>query len=395
MNGYLRSDGRKGIRNHVVVAYLVECAHHVARAIAAPFEEDGVQLIGFPGCYPSEYALAMMKRLCTHPNVGAVLLVSLGCEEFKRGELKRTIAASGRPVEIAVIQEAGGTRETTEKGRDWVRRTLVDLASAPRVALYPADLVIGTKCGGSDGTSGITANPAIGVASDLVVDGGGVSMFEELGELFGCEHHMAGRAASPGVGAAILEAMDKAKRYYQEIEHGSFGGGNITGGLSTVEEKSIGAYAKSGTRPIVGVLKPGTLPPRPGLYLMDMVSDGGVKFGYPNINDTATIVEMIACGCHLILFSTGRGSVIGSAIAPVIKICANPETFRRLRDDMDIDAGRILDGEATLGDVGREIHEQILAVAAGQKTRSEALGHQEFVLTYKTFEPLGPHCLPA
>ena len=395
MKGYLRSDGRKGIRNYVVVAYLVECAHHVARAIAAPFEEDGVQLIGFPGCYPSEYALAMMKQLCTHPNVGAVLLVSLGCEEFKRGELKRAIAASGRPVEIAVIQEAGGTRETTAKGRDWVRRTLVDLVSAPRVALYPADLVIATKCGGSDGTSGITANPAIGVASDLVVDGGGVSMFEELGELFGCEHHMAGRAASPGVGAAILEAMDKAKRYYQEIEHGSFGGGNITGGLSTVEEKSIGAYAKSGTRPIVGVLKPGTLAPRPGLYLMDMVSDGGVKFGYPNINDTATIVEMIACGCHLILFSTGRGSVVGSAIAPVIKICANPETFRRLRDDMDIDAGRILDGDATLGDVGREIHEQILVVAAGQKTRSEALGHQEFVLTYKTFEPLGPHCLPA
>jgi altronate hydrolase len=206
---------------------------------------------------------------------------------------------------------------------------------------------------------------------------------------------MAGRAASPGVGAAILKAMDKAKRYYQEIEHGSFGGGNITGGLSTVEEKSIGAYAKSGTRPIVGVLKPGTLPPQPGLYLMDMVSDGGVRFGYPNINDTATIVEMIACGCHLILFSTGRGSVVGSAIAPVIKICANPETFRRLRDDMDVDAGRLLDGEATLADIGREIHDQILAVAAGQKTRSEALGHQEFVLTYKTFEPLGPHCLPA
>src|SRR5216683_2495487 len=134
MIGYLRSDGRKGIRNYIVVAYLVECAHHVARAIAAPFEADGVQLIGFPGCYPSEYALAMMKRLCTHPNVGAVLLVSLGCEEFKRGELKRAIAASGRPVEIAVIQEAGGTRETTMTGRDWVRRTLAGLVAAPRVA---------------------------------------------------------------------------------------------------------------------------------------------------------------------------------------------------------------------------------------------------------------------
>src|SRR5438477_13166158 len=113
MIGYLRKDGRKGIRNYVVVAYLVECAHHVARAMAAPFEDEAVQLIGFPGCYPSEYALAMMKRLCTHPNVGAVLLVSLGCEEFKRSELKRAIAASGRPVDVAVIQESGGTRETT------------------------------------------------------------------------------------------------------------------------------------------------------------------------------------------------------------------------------------------------------------------------------------------
>src|SRR5258708_18512780 len=130
MIGYLRSDGRKGIRNHVVVAYLVECAHHVARAIAAPFEEDSVQLIGFPGCYPSEYALAMMKRLCTHPNVGAVLLFSLGCEECKRGELKHAIAASGPPVEIAPVHVARGTPRPTAKGRARGRRTLRDLASA-------------------------------------------------------------------------------------------------------------------------------------------------------------------------------------------------------------------------------------------------------------------------
>jgi altronate dehydratase large subunit len=393
MMGYLRSDGRKGIRNYVLVAYLVECAHHVARAIAAPFEEEGVQLIGFPGCYPSRYAEAMMEQLCTHPNVGAVLLVSLGCEEFNRTQLRATIAGSGRPVEVTVIQDCGGTRETTARGRDWVRQALAEIARVERVALGPAELVIGTKCGGSDGTSGITANPAIGAAVDLIVDHGGTAMFEELGELFGCERHMAERAASPGVAAAILAAMAKATRYYQELEHGSFGGGNITGGLSTVEEKSIGAYAKSGTRPIVGVLKPGTRPPRPGLYLMDMVSDGGVRFGYPNINDTATIIEMIACGCHLILFSTGRGSVVGSAIAPVVKICANPETFRKLRDDMDIDAGGILDGERTVPEIGREIFDRALAVGAGDRTCSEALGHQEFQLTYKSFEPLGPACL--
>jgi altronate hydrolase len=395
MQGYLRQDGRKGIRNYLLVAYLVECAHHVARAIAAPFSEDGVQLVGFPGCYPSEYAFTMMKRLCTHPNVGGVLLVSLGCEEFRRSALERAIAATGRPVETLVIQESGGTAGTTRRGRDWVRATLAALAATPRVPLAVSDLVIGTECGGSDGTSGITANPAIGAAIDRVIDAGGSGMFEETCELIGCEHHMARRAATPELGREIVRAVEKADRYYRDLEHGSFGGGNIAGGLSTIEEKSIGAYAKSGTRPIVGLLKPGTQPTRPGLYLMDMVNDGEVRFGIPNINDTATVIELIACGCHMVLFSTGRGSVVGSAIAPVIKVCANPETYRKLEGDMDVDAGRILEGRAGIQEVGAEIFQLIERVASGEPTKSEALGHQEFILTYKTFEPLGPSCLPA
>jgi len=394
MQGYLRKDGRKGIRNHVAVAYLVECAHHVARAIASSFEEEGVQLIGFPGCYPSDYAFGMMKQLCTHPNVGAVLLVSLGCEEFRRSELAELVAQSGRPVKIAVIQESGGTKGTIALGRDWVRKALAAIADVPRVPMSFADLLVGTECGGSDGTSGITANPAIGVAVDHLIDNGGSAMFEETCELLGCEAHMAGRAATPELGREILRVMRKADDYYRDLEHGSFGGGNITGGLSTIEEKSIGAYAKSGTRPIAGLLTPGVLPPRPGLYLMDMVNDGGVRFGIPNINDTATVVEMIACGCHMVLFSTGRGSVVGSAIAPVIKVCANPITYRKLSEDMDVDAGRILEGRAGLAEVGLEIFEMIRDVASGAQTKSEALGHQEFILTYKTFEPLGPSCLP-
>jgi altronate dehydratase large subunit len=394
MQGYLRQDGRKGIRNHVAVAYLVECSHHVARSIASAFEDEQVQLIGFPGCYPSDYAFSMMKQLCTHPNVGAVLLVSLGCEEFRRGELAKLIAESGRPVHIAVIQERGGTRGTTAYGRDWVKRTLATLADTPKVPLEFSDLIVGTECGGSDGTSGITANPAIGIAVDHLIDHGSTGMFEETCELLGCETHMAQRAVTPELGKEIMRIMRKADDYYRDLEHGSFGGGNITGGLTTIEEKSIGAYAKSGTRPITGLLKPGILPPRPGLYLMDMVNDGGVRFGIPNINDTATVVELIACGCHMVLFSTGRGSVVGSAIAPVIKVCANPHTYRKLTEDMDVDAGRILEGRGSLPEVGLEIFEMIQDVASGAQTKSEALGHQEFILTYKTFEPLGPSCLP-
>ena len=207
MLGYLRPDGRKGIRNYVLVAYLVECAHHVARAIATPFEGEGVQLIGFPGCYPSPYAEDVMHKLCSHPNVGAVLLVSLGCEEFDRTGLRKRIEAAGRRVDTLVIQQSGGTSKTVETGRAWVREAVAALEAVPRAPMEPSELVVGTKCGGSDGTSGITANPAVGVAVDHLVDAGGTAMFEELGELLGCEQHMAGRAALPSRAAPNVEAV--------------------------------------------------------------------------------------------------------------------------------------------------------------------------------------------
>jgi len=392
--GYLRQDGRKGIRNYLLVAYLVECAHHVARAIATPYAEDGAQLIGFPGCYPNAYAQDMMEALCTHPNVGAVLLISLGCEQMNRPKLLDRIERSGRRAKLLVIQKEGGTRSSIDLGKRWIEDTLSELEQMPRVAFGVEDLVIGTECGGSDACSGITANPAIGAACDRVIDAGGSAIFEELGELFGCEQHMAARAATPELGEAIKAAMAKAWRHYAALDQSSFGGGNITGGLSTIEEKSIGAYAKSGTRPIVGMIRPGVSPPKPGLYIMDMIPDDEVKWGFANINDNATITEQIACGAHITLFSTGRGSVVGSAIAPVIKICSNPDTYHRLEEDMDVNAGGIIERGASIDQIGGEIFKLIQHVAAGQRTKSEALGHQEFILGYKSFEPLGPSCLP-
>jgi altronate hydrolase len=188
--------------------------------------------------------------------------------------------------------------------------------------------------------------------------------------------------------------MEKAARYYATLGYGSFAVGNAEGGLTTIEEKSLGAYAKSGASAISGLIKPGDVPPAAGLYLLDVVPDGEVRFGFPNINDNAELAELIACGAHLILFTTGRGSVVGSAISPVIKVCANPETYRTLEDDMDVDAGRILEGRATLGEVGNEIVDLIVALGNGAQSKSEELGHQEFILTYKAFEPIGPACLP-
>jgi len=393
--GFLRQDGRKGIRNTILVVYLVECAHHVAREIVYPYRKQGVHLIGFSGCYPNQYAFDMMARLCTHPNTGAVLLVSLGCESFDRRGLQQLVSESGRPVETLVIQERGGTLTTVDQGLAWLQETLTELEeAATRVPMSVDELVVGAICGGSDATSGITANPAIGRCFDLLVENNASAIFEEGGELIGCEQIMADRAVTPALGEEILSTMEKTAHYYTTMGHGSFAVGNADGGLTTVEEKSMGAYAKSGSSPIRGLIKPGDVPPAGGLYLLDIVPDGGARFGFPNINDNAEIAELIACGAHLTLFSTGRGSVVGSAISPVVKVCANPETYRRMAGDMDVDAGRILEGEATLDEVGREIFAHVLDVAGGAQTKSESLGHQEFVLTYKSFEPIGPACLP-
>ncbi|GGY14805.1 hydrolase [Massilia dura] len=392
--GYLRADGRKGIRNVVVVVYTVECAHHVARLVVNAFHGQPVHLIGFPGCYPNDYADRMMKQLVTHPNVGAALIVALGCESFNRRGLEETVAAGGRPVHTITIQENRGTRTSVADGVEWVRWALDALAAQPRVPMRLDELVVATICGGSDSTSGITANPAVGVAFDQLVEAGATCIFEETGELVGCEFHMKRRAATPELGDAIVRCVDKAARYYTVLGHGSFAPGNADGGLTTQEEKSLGAYAKSGASPISGILKPGDVPGAGGLYLLDVVPDGEVRFGFPNISDNAEIVELLSCGAHVTLFTTGRGSVVGSAIAPVIKVCANPATYERLAEDMDVNAGRILTGQASLQQVGTEIVELVARVANGEPTCSEALGHQEFILTYKQFEPSGPGCFP-
>jgi len=321
-------------------------------------------------------------------------LLSLGCESFKRTELADAIAESGRPVETLVIQQSGGTRKTIEQGRKLVEQILARMADVPRAPLEMREFIVGTICGGSDATSGITANPGVGRAFDRLVREGASGIFEETSELIGCEAIMAERAVTPELGTILENAVAKAAAYHTVLGHGSFATGNAEGGLTTQEEKSMGAYAKSGASRISGLLKPGDVPPVGGLYLLDVVPDGEVRFGFPNINDNAEIAELIACGSHVILFTTGRGSVVGSAISPVIKVCANPETYRRMSDDMDVDAGKILEGRGTLDSVGGEIFDLSLAVARGAASKSEALLHQEFVLTYKSFEPIGPSCLP-
>ena len=392
MTGWLRSDGRKGIRNTIVVVYLVECAHHVSRQIAKRYDETEVQVIGFPGCFPSAYAGHIMERLCTHPNVGGVLLVSLGCENFKKKSLMAAVQASGRPVHLVGIQDIGGTNKAVAEGRRWIDETLDEIAKLPKVSINPSDLVIGTICGGSDGTSGITGNPATGRAFDRLLEQGATCIFEETGELIGCEYIMADRMRDQSKRDEMIATVQKAAYYYDAMGYGSFSQGNADGGLSTIEEKSLGAYAKSGSSLIDGIIKPGEQPPSNGLYLMDVVPDDAPKYGYPNINDNAEIIELIACGAQVVVFVTGRGSVVGSAISPVLKVCANPVTYERMAEDMDVNAGRILNHDATLDDVGEEISNKIFALASGEQSASEAMGHCEFVLTYKSDTAIPPSC---
>ena len=389
MKGYLRKDGRKGIRNIVVVSYLVECAHHVASRIAQHYQEEGqVHLIGFSGCAPNDYAERLMQQLCTHPNVGAVLLVSLGCENFQRQRLLQNIKQSGRKGQLIVIQEEGGTRASIEKGIAIVGTMLHQIADTPQVEVTWGDLMVGTVCGGSDGYSGITANPSVGAAFDWLVDQGATCIFEEPGELIGCETLLRDRAATPELGQRLYNCIVKADKYYKQMGHDSFSAGNATGGLTTIEEKSLGSYCKSGSRQIQGLTYPGIRPDTPGLWMMDVVPDGEARWGFPNINDNAEIMEMAACGCQMVLYTTGCGSVAGSAIAPIIKVCSNPVTYQHMTDDMDINAGAIVTEGLTFEDIRQLLLTLIQHTASGQLTKSETLGHREYSLGYKSF-----HCI--
>jgi altronate hydrolase len=318
----------------------------------------------------------------------------LGCESFNRKRLLENIASSGRPVKLVGIQAIGGTKKAIDDGVAFVSSALDQVKQVPVVALDVTELSVGVVSGGSDATSGITANPAAGKAFDIIVEKGGTAIFENIGEMIGLDNMISDRGVTPELKDELKKAMEKSARYYTVMGHGSFAPGNAEGGLTTQEEKGIGAYYKSGTAPISGMIKPADLPPHRGLYLMDIVPDGEPRFGFPNPNDSSEIAELIASGALCVLFTTGRGSVVGSAISPVIKICANPDTYERMQDDMDINAGKILYGEATVAEVGEEIYAKILDLESGGQSCSEELGHQEFVLGYKTFEPIGPSCLP-
>ncbi len=381
--GYLRPDGRKGVRNITLVVYTVECSKFVAHSIA--HGEENVHVIGFPGCYDNAYAIRILLALARHPNIGAVLTVGLGCEYTQPARISSVVEDSGRPTAHFFIQETGGTADSIDKGKRLVRQLREEsMASAKRVSMGFRDLVVGSECGGSDATSGLAGNPVVGRFFDKLVDAGGIAVFEEIVEQIGLRDILLSRARDEVVRDLLGKTYDKAEHYCREVRQYSAAPGNFAGGLTTIEEKSLGAFAKSGSQPIEGVLKVAEKPPGTGLWLLDSVPDKHfMQFGYTNPNDSEGIMDLICSGAQIILFVTGRGSVIGSPIAPLIKVTGNSRTYSRLGGDMDFNAGRILSGELSLDEASVELAKLVASVADGAMSKAEELGHREYFIPYK------------
>ena len=380
--GYLRKDGRKGIRNLLLVIYTVQCAEFVAHEVARG--EPDTHVIGFPGCFDNDYAIRLMLALARHPNIGGVLAIGLGCEYTQPARIAEVVRDLGRPAESFFIQDKGGTSSSIAHGKSLLASLRRSIADVPRVPMGWSDLVVGSECGGSDGTSGLAGNPVVGCFFDHLVDRGGTAIFEETVEMIGLREILARRGKTPEVQRQLLETYDKAERYSRSVRQYSISPGNFAGGLTTIEEKSMGALSKSGSRAIEGVIRVAEQPPAPGLWLLDSVPDESfMQFGYTNPNDTEGIMDLISAGAHIVLFVTGRGSVIGSPIAPLIKITGNSGTFQRMKQDIDFDAGCVLDGSKTLDEAAHALEEIVKGVAEGARTKPEALGHREYFIMYK------------
>jgi altronate hydrolase len=317
--------------------------------------------------------------------VGAVLAVGLGCEYTRPDKIAEVVRASGRPAEWFWIQEAGGTRRSVERGKEIVQRMRAEIAGlVPRVPMTLADLTVGAECGGSDGTSGLAGNPTVGACFDRLVDAGGRAIFEETVEMIGLKPTLLARAAHEDVRRHLAAAYDKAESYCRRVRQWSVSPGNFAGGLTTIEEKSMGAFAKSGSRPIQGVLKVAQSPSGPGLWLLDSVPDAHfMDFGFTNPNDTEGLMDLISAGSQIVFLVTGRGSVVGAPIAPLIKVTGNSKTYQHMIEDMDFDAGRVLAGDWTLEEAGDELLNLVVRVAAGERSKPEALGHREYFVMYK------------
>ncbi|MEA3253934.1 MAG: UxaA family hydrolase [Chloroflexota bacterium] len=370
--GYPRPDGSVGSRNYVGIIPTVVCASAAVRQISESVNGT-VPFIHHQGCAltPQDQALVTrtLANLGRNPNLASVLLVSLGCEPIDIDEVADEIAKSGKPVARLVIQKVGGTIATVAEGTRITMQMVSDASCIKRERFDDSYLVFGSECGGSDTSSGLGSNPAIGAAFDLLIKKGGTAFFSETTELIGAEHLLARRAVSPEVGQRITDTVQRYEKRFLDAGVDMRGTnptrGNIEGGLTTIEEKSLGAMAKGGTAPIQGVYEYGERPEGKGLYIVDGP-------GY----DAPSLTCLAAAGANILFFSTGRGTPLGCPFVPVIKVTANGGTYERMKDNMDIYAD--LSSSRSMEELGQILFQEALDVASGKRTRAEILDQSRY-----------------
>ena len=373
--GYRRPDGKFGSRNLVAVIPSVICANDVAQAICRQVQGT-IGYFHHQGCcqLPSDLkrVTQVLLNLGLSPNVGAALIVSLGCEGTDHQRIYEEIKASGKPVEIIHIQELGGTSRAIQAGIDAAQSLVMQISGQQRETADISNVIMAIKCGGSDTTSGMASNCVVGYVADKLGDLGATVIFGETTEFLGGEHILAKRAVggeNGPVGKKIYEIVDRMEKRAKAIGEDMRGGqptpGNIAGGLSSIEEKSLGAIVKSGHRPIQGVLEyTDRITDQKGLWIKDAPG-----------REPEILTGMAATGAQFMMFSTGRGAPQGFASMPVIKVCGNPITYERMCHDMDLNAGRIITGEKSIEEVGEEAFAKVLNVLSGQMTKNEALSY--------------------
>lgn len=372
--GYRRPDGRVGVRNHVLILPTITCAAQTAQRITE-LVAGTVSFIHQHGCAQVgadyEQTFRTYVGLGSNPNVYGVVVLGLGCETHQAHAVAQAIAKTGKPVEVVSIQDHGGTLSAIAHGAKIAAQMVQDASCLMRERVSVDELIVGTECGGSDACSGISANPAVGYVSDKIVDAGGTAILAETTELIGAEHLLAARAVDDRVRRRVYEVIEAMERRAfamgVDIRTGNPSPGNIKGGLSTLEEKSLGAAAKAGSRPLSELVEYACRPSAKGLVWMDTPG-----------HDIEQLTGMVAGGAQVVLFTSGRGTPTGSPIAPVVKVATNTRMFERMRDNMDFNAGTIIEGTETIEEVGERLFREMLAVCSGKLTKAEILKQHDF-----------------
>jgi altronate dehydratase large subunit len=376
--GYRRPDGRVGVRNHVLVVPTVICSAVVAERVAAAIAPVGAALPHTAGCGqlgPDMHVTHdTLAAYCGHPNVGAVLVIALGCEQVVAQHLADAARRAAKPVAVVAIQSEGGTVRATARATEIARSMADTLRSAAREWCDASSLILSVKCGGSDYTSGLASNPALGRVADRLVDVGGSAVLGEIAEIMGAEHLLAARAPDAGTAARLLKVINRVESEAialgLDIRGTQPSPGNIRGGLTTIEEKSLGATHKGGERaPLEDVVPYAARITRKGLTVMDT----------PGL-DVESVTGMVGGGAQVVVFTTGLGTPTGNPIAPVIKITGNSRTAESMHDNIDLDVSGVLDDTETLDGAADRLFEHVLAVCSGRETAAERLGHREFAI---------------